>query len=216
MVEEQHLKAAGVKDPAKWLEAVRATCEEFDINTPKRIASFLAQCAHESGGFTMLEENLNYRSATLAALWPNRFAEMGPDKKPKKDANGKNIPTGVANSIAGKPELIANLVYCARMGNGPAESGEGWKYRGRGLKQLTGKYNYDKCGSFLGLDLVSNPDLLLQPITAARSAGWFWKTNNLASFADNDDLKGMTKKINGGYIGLEDRERRYKAVLALF
>jgi putative chitinase len=216
MVEASHLKAAGVKDPAKWLEAVRATCEEFEINTPKRIASFLAQCAHESGGFTMLEENLNYRSATLAALWPNRFAEMGPDKKPKKDANGKNIPTNVANSIAGKPELIANLVYCARMGNGPAESGEGWKYRGRGLKQLTGKYNYDKCGSYLGLDLVANPDLLLEPLPAARSAGWFWKSNNLAAFADADDIKGMTKKINGGYIGLEDREKRYKAVLALF
>ena len=216
MVEETHLKAAGVKFPAKWLEAVRATCEEFEINTPQRIASFLAQCAHESGGFTMLEENLNYRSATLAALWPNRFAEMGPDKKPKKDANGKNIPTGVANSIAGKPELIANLVYCARMGNGTAESGEGWKYRGRGLKQLTGKYNYDKCGSYLGLDLVANPDLLLEPLPAARSAGWFWKSNNLAAFADADDIKGMTKKINGGFIGLEDREKRYKAVLALF
>lgn len=216
MVEEQHLKAAGVKDVAKWLEAVRATCEEFEINTPQRIASFLAQCAHESGGFTMLQENLNYRSATLAALWPNRFAELGADKKPKKDANGKNIPTGVANSIAGKPELIANLVYCARMGNGPAESGEGWKYRGRGLKQLTGKYNYDKCGSYLGLDLVANPDLLLEPLPAARSAGWFWKSNNLAAFADADDIKGMTKKINGGFIGLEDREKRYKAVLALF
>lgn len=216
MVEETHLKAAGVKFPAKWLEAVRATCEEFEINTPQRIASFLAQCAHESGGFTMLEENLNYRSATLAALWPNRFAEMGPDKKPKKDANGKNIPTGVANSIAGKPELIANLVYCARMGNGPAESGEGWKYRGRGLKQLTGKYNYDKCGSYLGLDLVANPDLLLEPLPAARSAGWFWKSNNLAAFADANDIKGMTKKINGGFIGLEDREKRYNAVLALF
>lgn len=216
MIEEAHLKAAGVKDPAKWLEAVRTTCAEFEINTPQRIASFIAQCAHESGGFTMLQENLNYRAATLAACWPNRFAVMGPDKKPKKDSNGKNIPTGVANSIAGKPELIANLVYSSRMGNGPAESGEGWKYRGRGLKQLTGKYNYDKCGSYLGLDLVANPDLLLEPAPAARSAGWFWKTNGLEAFADAGDIKGMTKKINGGYIGLEDREKRYKAVLALF
>ena len=216
MVEEQHLKAAGVKDPSKWLDAVRATCEEFEINTPQRIASFLAQTAHESGGYTMLTENLNYRAATLAACWPNRFAELGPDKKPKKDANGKLIPTGVANSIAGKPELIANLVYSARMGNGPAETGEGWKYRGRGLKQLTGKDNYARCGSYLGLDLVGNPDQLLEPLPAARSAGWFWKTNNLSSFADAGDIKGMTKKINGGYIGLEDRERRYKAVLACF
>ena len=216
MIEEKHLKAAGVKDPAKWLEAVQQTCEEFGINTPQRIASFIAQCAHESGGFTMLEENLNYRAATLAACWPTRFAELGPDKKPKKDAQGKNIPTKVALAIEKKPETIANLVYSARMGNGPAESGEGWKFRGRGLKQLTGKYNYDKCGSYLGLDLVADPDLLLQPLSACRSAGWFWKTNNLESFADAEDIKGMTKKINGGFIGLEDREKRYKAVLAAF
>jgi putative chitinase len=216
MVEERHLKAAGVKDPAKWLEAVQKTCEEFEINTPQRIASFIAQTAHESGGYTMLSENLNYRAATLAACWPNRFAELGPDKKPKKDAQGKSIPTGVANAIAGKPELIANLVYSARMGNGPAESGEGWKFRGRGLKQLTGKDNYTRCGNALGLDLVSNPDMLLEPMAAARSAGWFWKANNLSSFADIGDIKGMTKKINGGFIGLEDREKRYKAVLAEF
>ena len=126
------------------------------------------------------------------------------------------IPTGVANAIAGKPELIANLVYSARMGNGPAESGEGWKFRGRGLKQLTGKDNYTRCGNALGLDLVSNPDMLLEPMAAARSAGWFWKANNLSSFADVGDIKGMTKKINGGFIGLEDREKRYKAVLAEF
>lgn len=216
MIEEKHLKAAGVKDPAKWLEAVRQTCDEFNVNTPQRISSFLAQCAHESGGFTMLEENLNYRAATLAACWPTRFAELGPDKKPKKDAQGKNIPTKVALAIEKKPEAIANLVYSSRMGNGSAESGEGWKYRGRGLKQLTGKYNYDKCGSYLGLDLVADPDLLLQPLAACRSAGWFWKTNNLESFADAGDIKGMTKKINGGFIGLEDREKRYKAVLAAF
>jgi putative chitinase len=215
VIEEKHLKAAGVKDPAKWLEAVQKTCDEFEINTPQRIASFIAQTAHESGGYTALSENLNYKAATLAACWPNRFATLGADKKPIKE-NGKLVPTGVANAIAGKPELIANLVYSARMGNGPAESGEGWKYRGRGLKQLTGKDNYTRCGRDLGLDLVSNPDLLLEPMAAARSAGWFWKSNNLSSFADAGDIKGMTKKINGGFIGLEDREKRYKAVLAEF
>ena len=215
VIEEKHLKAAGVKDPAKWLEAVQKTCDEFEINTPQRIASFIAQTAHESGGYTALSENLNYKAATLAACWPNRFATLGADKKPIKE-NGKLVPTGVANAIAGKPELIANLVYSARMGNGPAESGEGWKYRGRGLKQLTGKDNYTRCGRDLGLDLVSNPDLLLEPMVAARSAGWFWKSNNLSSFADAGDIKGMTKKINGGFIGLEDREKRYKAVLAEF
>jgi putative chitinase len=208
------LVAAGVKDPDKWINAVIETCAEFEINTPQRVASFLAQTSHESGGYTMLSENLNYKAATLAACWPNRFAVLGLDKKPKKDEKGKNIPTAVANSIAGKPELIANLVYSARMGNGPAESGEGWLYRGRGLKQLTGKFNYEKCGASLGIDLVSNPDLLLEPMYAARSAGWFWKANNLASFADRGDLEGMTKKINGGLIGYAERKAKYDKVLA--
>lgn len=205
------LHAAKVKDPAKWLEAVVQTCREFEIDTPQRIAGFLAQTSHESGGYTLLTENLNYRAATLAACWPNRFAVLGPDKKPIKDKQGKMTPTAVANAIAGKPELIANLVYSTRMGNGPAESGEGWKYRGRGLKQLTGKDNYTRCGTALGVDLVANPDLLLEPIYAARSAGWFWKTNNLSAFADVGDIKGMTKKINGGYIGLEARQALYDA-----
>ena len=209
------LEAAGVRHPEKWIDAVVATCNEFEINTPQRIASFLAQTAHESGGYTMLSENLNYRAATLAACWPNRFAELGPDKKPKRNEKGALIPTEVAESIAGKPELIANMVYSARMGNGPAESGEGWKFRGRGLKQLTGKFNYEKCGRDLGVDLVSSPDLLLEPTFAARSAGWFWKTNSLSTFADAGDIKGMTKKINGGFIGLEDRQRRYEKILAL-
>jgi len=208
------LVAAGVKDPAKWLDAVVETCVEFEINTPQRIAAFLAQTAHESGGYTMLTENLNYKAATLAACWPNRFAVLGADKKPVKE-NGKNVPTAVANAIAGKPELIANLVYSGRMGNGPAESGEGWAYRGRGLKQLTGKYNYEKCGSGLGVDLVGNPDLLLEPMYAARSAGWFWKANSLSTFADKGDMEGMTKKINGGLIGIDDRKARYAKVLAL-
>jgi putative chitinase len=204
------LQAAKVKDPAKWLEAIVQTCQEFEINTPQRIAGFLAQTSHESGGYTMLSENLNYKAATLAACWPNRFAVLGADKKPiKKD--GKLVPTAVANSIAGKPELIANLVYSSRMGNGPAESGEGWLYRGRGLKQLTGKFNYEKCGSSLGVDLVGNPDLLLEPMYAARSAGWFWHANALSTFADAGDIKGMTKKINGGYIGLEARQALYDA-----
>ncbi len=204
------LAAAKVKDPAKWLDAVVETCVEFEINTPQRIAAFLAQTSHESGGYTMLIENLNYRAATLAACWPNRFAVLGPDKKPIRE-NGKLVPTAVANSIAGKPELIANLVYSNRMGNGPAESGEGWLYRGRGLKQLTGKDNMRRCGEALGLDLINEPDLLLTPINAARSAGWFWKANNLSAFADAGDIKGMTKKINGGLIGYEQRQALYDA-----
>lgn len=208
-----NLVAAGVKDPAKWIDAIVSVCQEFEINTPQRIAAFIAQTSHESGGYTMLSENLNYRAATLAACWPNRFATLGADKKPIKE-NGKLVPTAVANSIAGKPELIANMVYSSRMGNGPAESGDGWKYRGRGLKQLTGKDNYTRCGQSLKIDLVGNPDLLLEPMAAARSAGWFWKTNHLSDFADKSDIAGMTKKINGGLIGLAERQAKYEKCLA--
>lgn len=208
------LVAARVKDPGKWLDAVVEACTRFQINTPKRIAAFLAQTAHESGGYTMLEENLNYSADTMAVVWPNRFAEMGPDKKPIKE-NGKNKPNKFALALHRKPEMIANVVYSNRMGNGTIESGEGWKYRGRGLKQLTGKDNYTRCGKSLGVDLVERPELLLNPQYAALSAGWFWDSNRLGDFADRDDFVGMTKKINGGTIGLADREARYKAVLSV-
>lgn len=209
----EHLMAAKVKNPEKWIDAIVDACREFEINTPQRIASFLAQTSHESGGYTMLSENLNYKAATLAACWPNRFAVLGADKKPIKE-NGKLVPTAVANSIAGKPELIANLCYSSRMGNGPAESGEGWKYRGRGLKQLTGKDNYTRCGTALGADLVSNPDMLLEPVYAVKSACWFWQVNKLSEFADKEDIKGMTRRINGGLIGYEARQALYDACLA--
>jgi len=208
------LQAAKIKNPEKWLDAVQVTCDRFEINTDKRIAAFLAQTAHESGGYTMLEENLNYSDVTMATVWPNRFAEMGPDKKPIKE-NGKNKPNRFALALHRKPEMIANVVYSNRMGNGTIESGEGWLYKGRGLKQLTGKDNYTRCGKAIGIDLVDRPELLLLPEYAALSAGWFWEANKLGAFADNDDFVGMTKKINGGTIGLADREARYKAVLAV-
>jgi putative chitinase len=208
------LVAAKVKEPGKWLEAVVEACTRFQINTPKRIAAFLAQTAHESGGYTMLEENLNYSADTMAVVWPNRFAEMGPDKKPIKE-NGKNKPNKFALALHRKPEMIANVVYSNRMGNGTIESGEGYKYRGRGLKQLTGKDNYTRCGNALGVDLVAKPELLLTPQYAALSAGWFWDANRLGDFADKDDFVGMTRRINGGTIGLADRESRYKAILSI-
>jgi len=212
----EQLKAAGIKHEVaeRWLPHVQKALARFGIESDRQVAAWLAQTAHESGGYTMLVENLNYRATTLAACWPNRFAEMGPDKKPKRTEKGALIPTKVAESIAGKPELIANMVYSKRMGNGPAESGEGWKYRGRGLKQLTGKDNYTRCGQALELDLVANPDLLLEPEGAALSAAWFWSVNKCGPLADADDFVGLTKKINGGTIGLADREKRYKSVLA--
>jgi len=212
----EQLKAAGIKHEVaeRWLPHVQKALARFGIESDRQVAAWLAQTAHESGGYTMLVENLNYRATTLAACWPNRFAEMGPDKKPKRTEKGALIPTKVALSIERKPELIANLVYSKRMGNGPAESGEGWKYRGRGLKQLTGKDNYTRCGQALELDLVANPDLLLEPEGAALSAAWFWSVNKCGPLADADDFVGLTKKINGGTIGLADREKRYKSVLA--
>lgn len=210
----EQLLAAGVRPAvaAQWLDAVREACQGVGIDTPQRVAAFLAQCAHESAGFTALVENLNYSADTLAAVWPNRFAVLGADKKPVKVA-GKNQPNKFALALHRKPEAIANVVYSNRMGNGSIESGDGWLYRGRGLKQLTGKDNVFRCGKALGMDFVGNPDLLLEPRWAALSAGWFWSTNQLSTFADRGDIEGMTRKINGGLIGLADRKARYDAVL---
>jgi len=211
----EHIVAAGVKRATaeKWVEAVAAACQEFNINTPQRIAGFLSQCAHESGGFERLQENLNYSADGMAGIWPRRFAVIGPDKKPvKKD--GKNIPNKFALALHRKPEMIANVVYSGRMGNGPTESGEGWLYRGRGLKQLTGKDNHRACSAGLGVDLVSNPDMLLEPVYAARSAAWFWATNKCNVFADAGDIEGLTKKINGGLIGIDDRKKRYASAVS--
>jgi putative chitinase len=210
----EHIVAAGVKQATaqNWVDAVAAACQEFNINTPQRIAGFLSQCAHESGGFERLQENLNYSADGMAGIWPRRFAVLGPDGKPvKKD--GKNQPNKFALALHRKPEMIANVVYSSRMGNGPTESGEGWKYRGRGLKQLTGKDNHRACSAGLGVDLVENPDLLLEPVYAARSAAWFWATNKCNNFADAGDIEGLTKKINGGLIGIEDRKKRYASAV---
>lgn len=210
----QNIVAAGVKQATaeKWVDAVASACKEFHINTPQRIAGFLSQCAHESGGFERLQENLNYSADGMAGIWPRRFAVLGPDGKPvKKD--GKNQPNKFALALHRKPEMIANVVYASRMGNGPTESGEGWKFRGRGLKQLTGKDNHRACSAGLGVDLVENPDLLLEPVYAARSAAWFWATNKCNTFADAGDIEGLTKRINGGLIGIEDRKKRYASAM---
>ncbi len=213
MPTHQQLLVAGVKDIPKWLPAIRVVCEHYAIDTPQRIAGFLSQTAHESAGFTALTENLNYSAETMAVVWPNRFAEKGADGKPIKE-NGKNKPNKFALALHRKPEMIANVVYSNRMGNGSIESGEGWKYRGRGLKQLTGKDNYTRCGNALNTDLVNEPDLLLEPQYAALSAGWFWTANKCSDFADKGDVEGLTKRINGGLIGLADRKSRYERVLA--
>ena len=217
MITLEKLVAAGVKANVAetWLPFVQQACERYQINTKNQEAAFIAQCAHESGGFTMLEENLNYRASTMAACWPNRFGVKNPDGTWAKDAKGARISNKFAQALERKPEMIANVVYASRMANGPTESGEGWKYRGRGLKQLTGKDNYTRCGAAIGADLVNEPDLLLNPKYAALSAAWFWSVNKCGPLAESGDFVGLTKKINGGTIGLEDREKRYRAVLAI-
>lgn len=217
MITLEKLVAAGVKANVAetWLPFVQQACERYQINTKNQEAAFIAQCAHESGGFTMLEENLNYRASTMAACWPNRFGVKNPDGTWAKDAKGARVPNKFALALERKPEMIANVVYASRMANGPTESGEGWKYRGRGLKQLTGKDNYTRCGAAIGADLVNEPDLLLNPKYAALSAAWFWSVNKCGPLAESGDFVGLTKKINGGTIGLEDREKRYRAVLAI-
>lgn len=212
----EHLVAAGIKRDvaAQWHPYVVDALRRFDISTPNQVAAWIAQTAHESGGYTLLVENLNYRATIMAVVWPNRFAVLGPDKKPVKTPDGKNTPNKFALALERKPELLANVVYANRMGNGPTESGDGWKYRGRGLKQLTGKDNYRRCGNGLALDLLAKPEILQEPGGAALSAAWFWTENKCSEIIDTGDFKALTRKINGGTIGLEDRTKRYKAVLA--
>jgi putative chitinase len=195
---EQLAKILKMK-PAKageWIDAINETFEKFDISTPERQACFLGQCAHESGGFTALSENLNYSAASLCRVWPKRFATIGDGQICERN-----------------PEKIANKVYASRMGNGDEESGEGYAYRGRGLIQLTGKSNYEACGKALGVDLIDNPDLVATPQYAALSAGWFWNKNKLNAYADKGDMEGLTKKINGGTHGIEDRVARTQAAI---
>jgi putative chitinase len=178
----------------EWLKPLDDTFEKYQINTPKRQACFIGQCMHESGGFKFLKENLNYSAAALMRTWPSRFPDM--DTAEKYERN---------------PEKIANKVYGGRMGN--TEEGDGAKYIGRGLIQLTGKENYKNCSDGIGVDLISNPDLLSNPKYAALSAGWFWNKRNLNASSDLMDIVGITKKINGGVIGLEDRKAKINKVL---
>jgi putative chitinase len=184
-------------DP-KWEEPLQATFDKYEINTPKRQAAFIGQCAHESGNFKTLEENLNYKPEALMRVWPSRFPDL---------------PT--AMKYAHDPIKIANKVYGGRMGNGVEETGDGWKYHGRGLIQLTGKENYANCGSGIGVDLISTPNLLTLPEQACLSAGWFWNKKGLNSLADSGDFETMTKRINGGLIGLDDRKAKIAKALSI-
>lgn len=185
-----------------YLHGINKACGDFEINTPLRVAHFLAQVAHESGSLRYVSENLNYSAKALRAVF------------------GKYFPTDPdAEEFARQPEKIANRVYADRMGNGDEASGDGWRYRGRGLIQLTGKDNYQRFGQAVDQDAVASPDQLAEnPDLAVATAGWYWDSRNLNEYADQDDIKQITRRINGGYNGLEDREEylaRAKNVLGI-
>ena len=180
----------------KWLAPLEETFAKYDISTPVRQACFIGQCAHESGNFKTLQENLNYSAEGLMKTWPSRF--------PTKE---------MADQYARQPAKIAGKVYNGRLGNTSEE--EAAQYLGRGLIQLTGKENYANCGTALGIDFVGNPTFLIEPKYAALSAGWFWNKKGLNSLADSGDFETMTKRINGGLIGLDDRKAKIVKALSI-
>jgi putative chitinase len=191
------------KEPDKWAIALKPAMDKFEINTPARIASFLTQTGYESAQFNKLVESLVYKTAArLMKVWPKRF------------------PTEAsATPYVNNEERLANFVYANRIGNGDVNSGDGYRYRGRGIIQITGKSNYADIGKVLGIDLVNNPDLLVTPEWAAMSAAYYWQGHGLNALADDmtdendiEDFTTITKKINGGTEGLSQRLALYKTI----
>lgn len=185
---------------AIWYIALHDTLPIHNIDTKLRVAAFLSQTTHESNNYITLSENLNYRPESLIKVWPTRF----------------NI--GNAWTYGRQPAAIANKVYAGRMGNGSESSGDGWKYRGRGILQITGKNNYIACSKYLFNDdrLVTNPDLVsADKKIAIGSACWFWITNNLNSLADKGDMVRLTRRVNGGVNGLADRVAKYNTAMQI-
>ena len=191
------------KLPGLWADALDPALQRYDIRTPERIAAFLAQTGHESGQFNVLQENLRYTSAErLVKVWPRRF--------PSIDS---------AQPYVNYPKALANVVYAKRLGNGDIASGDGWRFRGRGIIQLTGRSNYVQAGAALGLDLEARPDVLLEPGPAAMAAAWFWASRGLNALADDrtsdndlEDFTEITRRINGGAVGLKERLALYQRV----
>ena len=186
MVNADQLKKLGIG--AQWVDPLNQTFDRFGINTVLRQAAFVGQCGHECGNFRFLEENLNYRAATLMKLWPKRFPTLE-----------------FANQYAGNPKKIANMVYANRMGNRDEASGDGFRFRGRGCIQLTGATNFYNAGKALGVDFWADPDLVATPKYAALTAGWYWSTHKCNEASEAQDWTRLTKIINGGVIGLQDR-----------
>lgn len=182
-----------------WYSALSQLLPDYQIDTPQRLAAFLAQCAHESGNFVFIKENLNYRWQSLRKIFPKYFTTDDMAKQYEK-----------------RPEMIANKVYANRMGNGPEESGDGWRFCGRGLIQLTGRDNYSWFAASLDISPEEASEYMETFEGAAQSACWFWETNNLNQWADRGDIVTLTKRINGGTIGLEDRQKHYQHALHVF
>jgi putative chitinase len=182
----------------EWASALDETFARFQISMPIQQAAFIGQCGHECANFRILEENLNYRAATLMKLWPKRF--------PTQE---------IANAYAGNPKKIANMVYASRMGNRDESSGDGYRFRGRGCIQLTGSTNYFNAGKALGMDFWANPDIVATPQYAALTAGWFWSTHKCNDAAAAGDWVKLTKIINGGTFGLDERIKHTNEALAV-
>jgi len=181
-----------------WFDELTEMLPVFEITSVARVAAFVAQTAHESGGYRALTENLNYAGERLPAIWPKHF-------------------TGVdLNKYSRNPQAIANRAYRSRMGNGDEASGDGWKYRGRGLIQLTGKDNYTRFGEYAEISSEDAAEYLETPRGAVHSACWFWYANDLNTYADAGDFVGMTKRINGGTIGLDDRIKHFNEAVHIF
>jgi putative chitinase len=182
-----------------WYTALATILPEYEINTPERVAAFVAQCAHESGYFRFLKENLNYRAESLHATFKKYFPTLES-----------------AQPYAKNPQKIANKVYANRMGNGDEASGDGFRYLGRGLIQLTGKNNYTLFAASVGITVEEAAEYLQTFEGAVQSACWFWEQNGLNKFADSRDIVTMSKRINGGTIGMDDRIMKYNKALAAF
>ena len=196
MVNSDQLKRLHIDE--SWTTPLNETFDRFGITTINQKAMFIGQLSHECGNFRILEENLNYRAATLMKLWPKRF--------PTQE---------IANAYDRNPKKIANMVYSSRMGNRDESSGDGYRFRGRGCIQLTGHANYFHASKALGVDFVMEPDLVSTPKFAALTGGWFWSTHNCNAPADALDYTKVTKIINGGTIGLDDRIKHVQQALAV-
>ena len=183
-----------------WYEAMCEILPLWEVNTIERVAGFIAQCGHESGGFRVLSENLNYSAKALNTIFPKYFKRAGRE----------------ANEYHRQPEKIANVIYANRMDNGDASSGDGWTFRGGGILQLTGRYNYTEFGKAVEKTPEEAVEYVRTKAGALDSACWFWDTNNINKYCDNQDIVGMTKRINGGTIGLDDRKKHYLHALDVF